>query len=241
MLFRRSSLVLLSLVLLMAAFSRATPTPASAVAITTITVASGAGVTPPTGGTVLDPNTQVSLDGGGTWTQAYAADNAGLWPAPLPGSNWDTPSANREQGYGEPQTIRYRTSFVLPGGFTLPSLSGLMASDDKSGEVLLNGTSLATYDTSFGYDSTPKAYSTSIASLFLAGTNTLEFVVVNWGGASGVDFSAAVSYAAPSGPPPLPTSKDQCKDGGWQTFGVFKNQGDCVSFVATGGKNPPAH
>jgi hypothetical protein len=38
----------------------------------------------------------------------------------------------------------------------------------------------------------------------------------------------------------LPTSKDQCKNGGWRTYGVFKNQGDCVSFVATGGKNPPA-
>ena len=35
------------------------------------------------------------------------------------------------------------------------------------------------------------------------------------------------------------TSKDQCKNGGWVTFGVFKNQGDCVSFVATGGANPP--
>jgi hypothetical protein len=40
--------------------------------------------------------------------------------------------------------------------------------------------------------------------------------------------------------PPLPTSTDQCANGGWQTFGVFKNQGDCVSFVATGGKNPPS-
>jgi hypothetical protein len=39
--------------------------------------------------------------------------------------------------------------------------------------------------------------------------------------------------------PPLPTSKEQCKNGGWRNFGVFKNQGDCVSFVATGGKNPP--
>jgi hypothetical protein len=39
----------------------------------------------------------------------------------------------------------------------------------------------------------------------------------------------------------LPTSKDQCKKGGWKTYGVFKNQGDCVSFVATGGKNPPAN
>jgi hypothetical protein len=40
--------------------------------------------------------------------------------------------------------------------------------------------------------------------------------------------------------PALPTSKDQC-NGGWKTFGVFKNQGDCVSFVASGGKNPPAN
>lgn len=37
----------------------------------------------------------------------------------------------------------------------------------------------------------------------------------------------------------LPTSKDQCKDGSWQTFGIFKNQGDCGSYVATHGKNPP--
>jgi hypothetical protein len=40
--------------------------------------------------------------------------------------------------------------------------------------------------------------------------------------------------------PPFPTSKDECKNGGWQTYGIFKNQGDCVSFVATGGKNSPA-
>jgi hypothetical protein len=41
--------------------------------------------------------------------------------------------------------------------------------------------------------------------------------------------------------PSTPTSKDQCKDGGWKTFTnpSFKNQGDCVSFVATHGKNPP--
>jgi hypothetical protein len=35
--------------------------------------------------------------------------------------------------------------------------------------------------------------------------------------------------------PPLPTSKEQCKSGGWRSFPGFKNQGDCVSFVATGG------
>jgi hypothetical protein len=30
------------------------------------------------------------------------------------------------------------------------------------------------------------------------------------------------------------------KDDGWKTFGVFKNQGDCVSFVASLGKNLPS-
>jgi len=37
----------------------------------------------------------------------------------------------------------------------------------------------------------------------------------------------------------VPTTKDECKEDGWQAFGIFKNQGDCVSFVATNGKNPP--
>jgi len=41
--------------------------------------------------------------------------------------------------------------------------------------------------------------------------------------------------------PATPKSKDDCKNGGWKNFTnpAFKNQGDCVSFVATGGKNPP--
>ncbi len=35
------------------------------------------------------------------------------------------------------------------------------------------------------------------------------------------------------------TSKDECKKDLWKSFGIFKNQGDCVSFVATKGKNQP--
>jgi hypothetical protein len=38
----------------------------------------------------------------------------------------------------------------------------------------------------------------------------------------------------------MPTTKEQCKNDGWETFGVFKNQGDCVSFVASGGANQPS-
>ncbi len=35
----------------------------------------------------------------------------------------------------------------------------------------------------------------------------------------------------------VPLGKADCMKGGWQSYGVFKNQGDCVSFVATGGSN----
>jgi hypothetical protein len=35
--------------------------------------------------------------------------------------------------------------------------------------------------------------------------------------------------------------EEDCKKGGWATLGLgFKNQGDCVSYIATGGKNQPA-
>jgi hypothetical protein len=37
-----------------------------------------------------------------------------------------------------------------------------------------------------------------------------------------------------------PTTAAQCKKDGWMSYGLFKNQGDCVSFVATGGRNAPA-
>ena len=80
-------------------------------------------------------------------------------------------------------------------------------------------------------------------------TATIESVVINQGsGNPGLDANVdALTFGAGgnattwnfdplTGPP---TSKDQCKDGGWQSFDnpTFKNQGDCVSYVATDGKN----
>jgi hypothetical protein len=45
-------------------------------------------------------------------------------------------------------------------------------------------------------------------------------------------------------PTELPSNKNQCKNGGWESWydngATFKNQGDCVSFVASGGKNLPS-
>ena len=40
--------------------------------------------------------------------------------------------------------------------------------------------------------------------------------------------------------PPAPTSKDKCKNNGWRNYGdLFRTQGDCVGFVATGGNRGP--
>jgi hypothetical protein len=34
--------------------------------------------------------------------------------------------------------------------------------------------------------------------------------------------------------------RDDCKNGGWKDFSVFKNQGDCVSYQSTDGRNGPS-
>jgi hypothetical protein len=50
-----------------------------------------------------------------------------------------------------------------------------------------------------------------------------------------VDFNGTVYDFEPA---ITPTDKDACKNGGWQSFNspTFKNQGECVSFVASHGK-----
>jgi hypothetical protein len=45
--------------------------------------------------------------------------------------------------------------------------------------------------------------------------------------------------ASPRQAPPEPTSKDQCKQGGWRAFPQFRNQGQCVSFVTSRKPRPP--
>jgi hypothetical protein len=34
---------------------------------------------------------------------------------------------------------------------------------------------------------------------------------------------------------PVPTSKEQFKNGGWRNFPQFKNQGQCIAFVVHSG------
>ena len=76
------------------------------------------------------------------------------------------------------------------------------------------------------------------------GSHTLKVRAVDNAGNVGAE-SAAGTVTVNTVPPPvvLPTNKEQCMKDGWKTFTnpKFKNQGDCVSFVATKGKNQPAN
>jgi hypothetical protein len=75
----------------------------------------------------------------------------------------------------------------------------------------------------------------SIVSLPAPFTTATFRIIV---GGQTVATAGPIACALP--PPPVPAKADQCKKGGWRDYGIFRNQGDCVSFVATKGKNPPA-
>jgi hypothetical protein len=59
----------------------------------------------------------------------------------------------------------------------------------------------------------------------------------------GVELNVAATLEASAPPPPpVPVAKPECMNDGWQSLTddqglAFKNQGDCVSFVATDGRN----
>lgn len=118
-----------------------------------------------------------------------------------------------------------------------------------SNKVLrVSATGVASQD--FSYDTSTKGNSLSdmkwegrTYSFVATGTSTTLTFASQIIGAFGPALDNVIIEETLPTPTPvnLPTNKDQCKKGGWQSFGVFKNQGDCVSFVATGGKNLPAY
>ena len=88
-------------------------------------------------------------------------------------------------------------------------------------------------------------YTFTAATLAAAGnqvpfpTGTIESISI----LIDVEGTADITDIRVNGELQVPTAqvaKDQCKDGGWQNFTSpsFKNQGDCVSYFATGGRNP---
>jgi N-acetylneuraminic acid mutarotase len=101
-------------------------------------------------------------------------------------------------------------------------------------------------DTLFAYDPVTDSWTMKAPMSAARGGHAAAIIndklyVVGGNSSGGVGPLASLEVYTPGTPTPTPTpgptNKDQCKNGGWQTFHTprtFKNQGDCIQFVNTG-------
>ena len=161
-----------------------------------------------------------SADAGGPGPTAYVAGPNGVYPIPPwllngPDSNWISPfvAAGTSATMG---TYTYRTTFDLSGPLAGTAvLTGRWATDN-TGEMVLNGVSLGI--TSGGF----LAWSPfTISSGFVAGLNTLDFVVTNAPGTGlnptslRVEISGEAGTAAPEPSTGLVVALSLCGLAGW--------------------------
>lgn len=132
---------------------------------------------------------------------AYVS-NAGYpippWVANTASSKWISPAADANQEFGVFDTYVFQTTFDLTGFIPgSASLSGQWASDNQTLEIRLNGVNIlgapncadSTLDVSCFTTFDPF----SITGGFVAGVNTLDFVVLNGGGPMGLRVDVAGS------------------------------------------------
>lgn len=163
----------------------------------------------------------------GNWTITSWSADGNVWggqgslvlirPTAIPGS-FDVVATSAAESFVTGQLNTFSATIPAQGG----DIIGLWAGPNAPGTACAMGIPSATDTFSLAPLSTQPAVGTTLMNL----TNA-AFARVN--------ISATLVSQ-----PTLPTSKSDCKNGGWQSFPGFKNQGDCVSFVATGGKNPPS-
>jgi hypothetical protein len=132
----------------------------------------------------VDPHWQMiqSADGAFPGPAAIVLNDIGFpippWIANGPNSKWIAPQASEAVG-NNGGTYKYRTSFDLTGFEPSSAIvSGVWTSDNQGPQVLLNG--VATGATNDGNFSALTNFF-AITSGFIAGTNTLDFVVTNIG------------------------------------------------------------
>lgn len=138
----------------------------------------------------------------------------------------------------DPRSDRDLFRICLTGGqFTAETVTG---SDPILGLFREDGTLVTQNDDSAGLESRIEG-DFGEGVFFLAITSFQNFSIdadTPAGGTGLFTFNFTINLTGAN--QCLPTDADQCKDGGFLSFGgIFKNQGDCVSFVKTGGKNEP--
>ena len=110
-------------------------------------------------------------------------DSLSAWIGPKTDSALDGPSGQYD----------YRTTFNLTGfNATTAALTGQWAADDAGVDILINGVS--TKQTVNGFSA---FNSFSVTSGFISGLNTIDFLVQNNGGPTGLRVEGALTAAVP--------------------------------------------
>jgi hypothetical protein len=139
-------------------------------------------------------------------------------------------------GLAADQTTVYGSSPCLGGAPTITITFSRPVSDFSV--QLFNGeTTTVSYTVA---DNLGGTSTKSITPFFVSGVETfvlsevgITSVTITTSSSSWDFFIDNVRFTA------LPMAAAECKDGGWETFGAFKNQGDCVAWVQTEGRNAP--
>jgi Bacterial Ig domain len=162
-----------------------------------------------------------------TSTPREYVDNVSLTDVTEPPVN-EPPVATDDDASGTEDTLLQIAKATLlandTDGGDGGSLSLTLVDNPSGGTVALNGANVEFTPTAnlCGLDEASFDYTVSDGIDTDTGTVTIDLTCVDE-------------------PQAMPTTKDQCKNNGWKTYPVFENQGDCVSFVASDGKNPPAN
>ena len=138
------------------------------------------------GGTVGDEHYTLTSDPNGTITGIKTATAIsegypiGPWLGDNSLSSWIGPNTDNLVGPGG--LFTYQTTFDLSGlDHTTASILGRWATDDQGIDILINGTATGNTSASFGVFT-----DFTINSGFIAGVNTLDFVVTNGHGPTGL-------------------------------------------------------
>lgn len=175
-----------------------------------------------------------SIDG---WTvDAGSVDWVGTyWPAPDGDTSIDMSGADAgtlSQTFDTTIGNTYTVAFLLSGNPAgLPPVKTLEVSATGGAVGIYSHDTTGTDLTSMVW--TPQTYE------FLA---TSESTTLTFHSTTAGAFGPAIDNVVVTEDVAM---KDDCKNGGWESMidtagNGFKNQGDCVSFFATGGKNPGA-
>jgi len=146
---------------------------------------------------VLDPHYTVVASPGGATTATTGVLAPGYWLGPDSTSQWIFATT-------EPDVIGhidFQTTFTLPSDFSKASITGQFATDNEMVDVYLNGVSLGIAQSNpYGFEFWT-AFSIPAADDFIAGTNTLDFVINNDGGPEGLRVEMTGEASAGSSVP----------------------------------------